>query len=122
MVSVSALSVVSDLLQLPMQRLRIGWCCDEFLKVHKYVYDELTKKITTINTDLYESKIAPYLTDIQRQFKECSIGSYPYFNFLSKTGGVNIVLSSWTMDTLIDVEKEIIDMIKLNGGKYSINW
>ena len=78
------------------------------------------KKITTINTNLYESKIAPFLKDIQKQYKECSIGSYPYFNFLSKTGGVNIVLSSWTMDTLEVVEKKIIMMIKLNGGNYSI--
>ena len=78
------------------------------------------KKITTINTNLYESKIASSLGDIQNQFNDCSIGSYPYFNFISKTGGVNIVLSSWTMDALDNVEKEIIQMIKLNGGNYSI--
>ena len=52
------------------------------------------KKIITINTDLFESKIAPFLNDIQNQFTKCSIGSYPYFNFISKTGGVNIVISS----------------------------
>ena len=56
----------------------------------------------------------------QKKYKECSIGSYPYFNFLSKTGGVNISISSWTMDSLDDVVKEISDMIKLNGGNYSI--
>ena len=78
------------------------------------------KKIMTINTNLYESKIAPFLKDIQKNYQECSIGSYPYFNFLSKTGGVNIVMSSWTMSSLDDVEKEIIEMIKLNGGNYSI--
>ena len=78
------------------------------------------KKIITINTNLYESKIAPFLKDIQKNYQECSIGSYPYFNFLSKTGGVNIVMSSWTMSSLDDVEKEIIEMIKLNGGNYSI--
>ncbi|MFL2544085.1 MAG: competence/damage-inducible protein A [Alphaproteobacteria bacterium] len=78
------------------------------------------KKITTINTNLYESKIAPFLKDIQNKYEECSIGSYPYFNFLSKTGGVNIVLSSWTMASLDQVEKEIIEMIKLNSGNYSI--
>ena len=78
------------------------------------------KKITTINTNLYESKIAPSLKDIQKNYKECSLGSYPYFNFLSKKGGVNIVISSWTMSSLDDVEKEIIEMIKLNGGNYSI--
>jgi len=78
------------------------------------------KKITTINTDLYESKIAPFLNEIQNQFNECSIGSYPYFNFLSKKRGVNIVISSWTMNSLDKIEKEIIEMIKFNGGNYSI--
>ena len=78
------------------------------------------KKIKTINTDLYESKMAPFLNEIQNQFNECSIGSYPYFNFLSKRGGVNIVISSWKMNSLNEVEKEIIKMIKFNGGNYSI--
>ena len=78
------------------------------------------KKITTINTDLYEGKMAPLLNEIQNQFNECSIGSYPYFNFLSKKGGVNIVISSWTMNSLDKIEKEIIEMIKFNDGNYSI--
>jgi len=78
------------------------------------------KKITTINTDLYESKLATYLNDIQNQFIDCSIGSYPYFNFISKKGGVNIVISSWKLNSLDEIEKEIIKMIKFNGGKYSI--
>ena len=78
------------------------------------------KIITTINTDLYESKIAPVLNDIQNQFTDCSIGSYPYFNFSSKKGGVNIVISSWHMESLDEIENEIIKMIKFNGGNYSI--
>ena len=56
--------------------------------------------VFTLNTDLFESKIAPYLNDIQNKFTDCSIGSYPYFNLISKTGGVNIVISSWTMNSL----------------------
>ena len=78
------------------------------------------KKITTINTNLYESIIAPSLNDIQNNFNDCSIGSYPYFNFLSKKGGVNIVISSWKMNSLDEIEKEIIQMIKFKGGNYSI--
>ncbi len=78
------------------------------------------KKITTINTNLYESKLAPSLTDIQNKFIDCSIGSYPYFNFISKKGGVNIVISSWKLNSLNEIENEIIKMIKFNGGKYSI--
>ena len=78
------------------------------------------KKITTINTDLYESIIATSLNDIQNNFIDCSIGSYPYFNFISKKGGVNIVISSWKMNSLDEIEKEIIKMVKFNGGNYSI--
>jgi molybdenum cofactor synthesis domain-containing protein len=91
-----------------------------FLNVLKNLTKGKPKKITTINTNLYESKIAPFLKDIQDQFSECSIGSYPYFNFLSKTGGVNIVISSWTMISLDEIEKKIVEMIKFNGGNYSI--
>jgi len=89
---------------------------DVLLKLNRGI----AKKITTINTDLFESKIAPYLNDIQNHFTDCSIGSYPYFNFLSKKGGVNIVISSWKMNSLDEIEKEIIKMIKFNGGNYSI--
>ncbi len=91
-----------------------------FSNVLKNLKKGKPKKIITINTNLYESKLAPFLNEIQDKYKECSIGSYPYFNFLSKTGGVNISISSWTMDSLDDVEKEISEMIKLNGGNYSI--
>jgi len=91
-----------------------------FIDVLKNLKKGKPKKVTTINTTLYESKIAPYLKEIQSKYEECSIGSYPYFNFLSKTGGVNIVISSWTMSSLDDVKKEIIEMIKLNSGNYSI--
>jgi len=91
-----------------------------FINVLKNLKKGKPKKITTINTDLYESKIAPFLNDIQNQYTNCSIGSYPYFNFLSKTDGVNIVISSWTMTSLNKIEKDIIEMIKFNGGNYSI--
>ncbi len=91
-----------------------------FINILKNLKKGKPKKIITINTNLYESKLAPFLDDIQKKYKDCSIGSYPYFNFLSKTGGVNIAISSWTMDSLDDVKKEIIEMIKFNGGNYSL--
>ncbi|MDC0195007.1 competence/damage-inducible protein A [Alphaproteobacteria bacterium] len=78
------------------------------------------KKILTINTNLYESKIAQELGDIQKQFPECSIGSYPYFNYISKIGGVNIVISSWSLNDLNPILVIIKKMIKSFGGKYSI--
>ena len=57
------------------------------------------------------------MNDIQKKFSECSIGSYPYFNFIEKKGGVNIVVSSWTMQSLDDVVLEIQNMIRLNDVK-----
>ena len=91
-----------------------------FINILKNIKKGKPKNVITLNTNLYESKLAPYLNDIQKKYQECSIGSYPYFNFLSKTGGVNISISSWTMDSLDDVVKEISEMIKLNGGNYSV--
>ncbi len=78
------------------------------------------KIVKTINTNLYESKIASNLKNIQIKYKDCSIGSYPYFNLADKTGGVNIVVSSWTLKSLQPIVDDIVNMIKLNGGKSSI--
>ena len=91
-----------------------------FLQILENLKKGSPKKILTINTNLYESTIALFLNDIQKNFSECSIGSYPYFNFIAKKGGVNIVVSSWTMESLNDVTLEIQNMIRLNGGKSSI--
>ena len=51
---------------------------------------------------------------------DCSIGSYPYFNNINKSGGVNIVISSWDLDDLMPITLEIQKMISLLGGKSSI--
>ena len=78
------------------------------------------KKIITINTNLYESAISTDLEKIQKKFKECSIGSYPFFNYITKVGGVNIVISSWTIENLDEISIEIQSMVSLLGGKSSI--
>jgi len=91
-----------------------------FLQILENLKKGSPKKILTINTNLYESTISLFLNDIQKIFSECSIGSYPYFNFIEKKGGVNIVISSWTMQSLDDVVLEIQKMIRLKGGKSSI--
>ena len=78
------------------------------------------KKICTINTNLYESIIASKLFEIQKNNNDCSIGSYPYFNYIEKTGGVNIVISSWERENLTDIRNEIINLISLLGGKSSL--
>ncbi len=97
-------------------------------EIMQAMFKELLKKIkkgkpklvTTINTNLYESKIAKNLKNIQNNYMNVSIGSYPYFNIASKTGGVNIVVSSWDMITIQPIVDDIIEMIELNGGKSSI--
>jgi len=78
------------------------------------------KKNVTINTNLFESTLASKLSLIQKNNPKCKIGSYPYFNYIEKKGGVNIVVSSWTLETLDDITIEIRKMISLLGGKSSI--
>ena len=78
------------------------------------------KSICTIKTDIFESVIASELGKIQNKYKNCSIGSYPFFNYIKKTGGVNIVISSWEKKNLKDVALEVTKMISLLGGKSSI--
>ena len=89
-------------------------------KMIDYVFQNIKKgkpkTIITINTNLFESAIANQLNDIQNKYIECSIGSYPYFNYVEKTGGVNIVISSWKLENLDDVVGEVTKMISLLGG------
>ena len=91
-----------------------------FLNVLENIEKGNPKKTTTINIDLYESAIASDLEKIQKENINCSIGSYPYFNYISKTGGVNIVVSSWELNDLNPIVKKIIKMVSLLGGKSSI--
>jgi len=93
-----------------------------FLELIKKLKKGKPKLVITINTNLYESKIAFFLKDIQNKYKDSSIGSYPYFNLAAKTGGVNIVVSSWNMTSVKPIVDDIVNMIKLNGGKSSIVW
>ncbi|MFL2520423.1 MAG: competence/damage-inducible protein A [Alphaproteobacteria bacterium] len=91
-----------------------------FLELIKTLKKGKAKLITTINTNLYESKIAIELKNIQNNYKDASIGSYPYFNLAAKSGGVNIVVSSWTITSLDPIIDDITNMIELKGGKSSI--
>ena len=78
------------------------------------------KKTVTININLYESIIATDLEIIQNDNQDCSIGSYPYYNNTTKTGGVNIIISSWELNDLNPIAKKITNMVSLLGGKSSI--
>ena len=75
------------------------------------------KKTLTIRTNIYESVMALELSRIQKKNKKCAIGSYPYFNYLKRKGGVNIVISSWELENLNNIRDQIKKMIKLLGGK-----
>ena len=78
------------------------------------------KKTITINTNLYESTIATGLAVIQNKYLDCSIGSYPYFNDIDKTTGINIIVSSWSLKNLDSIVEEIKKMILLLDGKSTI--
>jgi molybdenum cofactor synthesis domain-containing protein len=91
-----------------------------FLSLLKGIKKGKPKKIVTINIDLFESSIASELEKIQNNHLDCSIGSYPYFNYISKSGGVNIVISSWELNDLNHIVNKILKMVSLLGGKSSI--
>ena len=82
-----------------------------FLQILENLKKGSPKKILSINTNLYESTIALFLNDIQKKYSECSIGSYPYFNFIKKRGGVNIVVSSWEREDLKDINN-VLNLIQ----------
>ena len=91
-----------------------------FVGVLKNIKKGESKKIITINTNLYESLIAEKLSIIQEKYPECSIGSYPYFNYVTNARGVNIVISSWKLKNLDKIAGEIEEMISLLNGKSKI--
>ncbi len=91
-----------------------------FVNVLKNIEKGESKKIITINTNLYESLIAEKLSMIQEKNPKCSIGSYPYFNNVTNTSGVNIVISSWELKNLDNIANEIEEMISLLNGKSKI--
>ena len=64
--------------------------------------------------------MAKKLSKIQEKNPECSIGSYPYFNYVANSGGVNIVISSWKLNKLDHITNEIKEMISLLGGTSTI--
>ena len=91
-----------------------------FVSLLRIIEKGSPKKTITLNTNLYESTIAIGLATIQNKYLDCSIGSYPYFNYINKTSGVHIVVSSWSLNNLDNIVEEIKKMILLLGGKSSI--
>ena len=63
----------------------------------------------TVPCSLSESVISEDLEKLQNEYPDVEIGSYPYF----KDGklGVNVVLRSKNEETLIKVERDVLDMV-----------
>ena len=64
----------------------------------------------TISVQTVESEIAKPLEDIQNQFKNVGIGSYPFFR-LGKIG-VSIVIRSTEKKRIDDCYKQIVNFLK----------
>lgn len=83
------------------------------------ITDRLTggEPIKTINitTNIGESVFADLLADLQRQYPEISIGSYPYFHDLKP--GVNLVIRATDQSRLQELGGEMIKMINRLGGE-----
>ena len=91
-----------------------------FVNVLKNIEKGESKNIITINTNLFESLLAEKLSMIQEENPKCYIGSYPYFDNVVNTRGVNIVISSWELQNLENIANEIEEMISLLNGKSKI--
>lgn len=69
----------------------------------------------SICTNLSESKLAEAMSEIEKEYAEVSIGSYPFF----KRGilGVNIVLRSTEKELLNIQSNKIVNLIESTGGR-----
>ncbi len=83
-----------------------------FLNIVKKLKRGLPEVSKTLLFNLPESSIAEHLSNIQNNYKEVEIGSYPFMS--GKKRGVNIVLRSQNKKLIKKVEKEILKKIKKN--------
>ena len=94
------------------------FCLPGVPSILKSMVDNLRNKIVggkkilnkTISLDTVESEIAKSLEDIQNNYKEIEIGSYPFFK-LGKVG-VSIVIRSTEMNKIDVCHKKIISLVK----------
>ena len=75
-------------------------------------------KSKTITCDIGEGKIASDLSQIEKQFLNMKIGSYPYFN--PKSFGTSIVIRSEKIEDIDLALEKLTKIIKQFGGKYEI--
>ena len=72
----------------------------------------------TITCDIGEGKIASDLSQIEKQFLNMKIGSYPFFN--PKSFGTSIVIRSEKIEDIDLALEKLTKIIKQFGGKYEI--
>jgi len=75
-------------------------------------------KSKTITCDIGEGKIASDLSQIQNQFLNMKIGSYPYFN--PQSFGTSIVIRSENIEDIDLALEKLTKIITQFGGKYEI--
>ena len=75
-------------------------------------------KSKTITCNIGEGKIAGDLGQIEKQFLNMKIGSYPYFN--PQSFGTSIVIRSENIEDIDLALEKLTKIIKQFGGKYEI--
>ena len=75
-------------------------------------------KSKTITCDIGEGKIASDLSQIEKQFLNMKIGSYPYFN--PQSFGTSIVIRSEKIEDVDLALEKLIKVVIKFGGKYEI--
>ena len=73
----------------------------------------------TITCDIGEGKIANSLSQIEKQFLNMKIGSYPYFN--PQSFGTSIVIRSEKIEDIDLAIEKLKEIISQFGGKYEIS-
>lgn len=69
----------------------------------------------TITTNLGESTFAEDIAELQKQYADISVGSYPYLRNMQR--GVNLVIRGTDKQQLLKLEAELISKITALGGK-----
>ena len=67
---------------------------------------------------MFESILASKLSNIQKKYTDCEIGSYPYFNFTKKQGGVKgeeFNINNEIMNIYLGREMIYVAMIRHKG-------
>ena len=96
-------------------------------KIMQSMFNSISGKLTggvilkskTITCDIGEGKIAYNLNQIEKQFSNMKIGSYPYFN--PQSFGTSIVIRSEKIEDIGLAIEKLIKIIKEFGGKYEIS-